>query len=66
MCFFFRFVSFDPKIPAIFEVVTASVSQVSGKDVKKVMDPSRNSWWKLKPNLDCTCTHLVCGKARCK
>ena len=64
MCFtYFRILPFDPKIPAIFKGVTASVSQVSAKDVKKLWALLEIHGGKLRPNLDSSCTHLVCGKA---
>ncbi|XP_057378838.1 PAX-interacting protein 1-like isoform X2 [Daphnia carinata] len=55
--------SFDPKIPAIFKGVIASVSQVSAVDVKKLWVLLEIHGGKLKPTLDSTCTHLVSTKA---
>lgn len=40
----------------------ASVSQLSVKDVKSLWVLIEIHGGKLKPTLDSTCTHLICGK----
>ena len=46
----------------IFKGITATISQLSAKDVKKLWTIFEMYGGKLKPTLDATCTHLICGK----
>lgn len=58
-----RLPPFDPKVSPIFKGFTAAVSQISSKDVKKLWTLLLLHGGKLKPQLDSSCTHLICGKA---
>jgi PAX-interacting protein 1 len=46
----------------IFKGITATISQLSAKDVKKLWTIFEMYGGKLKPSLDVNCTHLICGK----